>query len=451
MEKPKLLIVEDDEDIQLSMKWALGSEYALHFATDRQSALNVFKSEHPAMITLDLGLPPHARSTEEGFLTLSDLLHEDPLAKVIIVTGQDEKENAIKAVGNGAFDFFCKPVQVEEIKVILRRALRVHQLENEHRELQSKIAGKVFDEIIGTSPQMQEVFGSIEKVAGTEVPVLILGESGTGKELVARAIHRRSARKDGPFIAINCAAIPENLLESELFGHEKGAFTGAHAMRKGRVEMAQDGTLFLDEIGDLPLPLQSKLLRFLQEHSIERIGGRRDIPVDTRVLAATNRNLLQAMHENRFREDLYYRLAVVSIQLPALREREGDVMLLATSFLQNYAAEMKKKIAGFSPDALRLIESYDWPGNVREIENRVKRAVIMAQRSRISPEDMQLESREAPREAVSLKEAREKVERELILQSLSRNNLNLTRTAADLGISRPTLYELMDKLGIERK
>ena len=451
MEKPRLLIVEDDEDIRLSMKWALGGEYAILFATDRRSALDAFKNEHPSMITLDLGLPPHPRSTEEGFLTLSELLQEDPLAKVIIVSGQDEKENAIKAVGHGAFDFFCKPVQVEEIKVILRRAFRVHQLEQQHRELQSRVIGKGFDEIIGASPQMQKVFGSIEKVAGTEVPVLILGESGTGKELVARAIHRRSLRKDGPFVAINCAAIPENLLESELFGHEKGSFTGAHTMRKGRVEMAQDGTLFLDEIGDLPLPLQAKLLRFLQERSIERIGGRKDIQVDTRVLAATNCNLLQAMHENRFREDLYYRLAVVSIQLPALREREGDVLLLATSFLQTYATEMKKKIAGFSQEAMRLIESYDWPGNVREIENRVKRAVIMAQRTRVSPEDLQLESRETFREALSLKEAREKVERELILQALSRNNHNLTKTATDLGISRPTLYELMDKLSIERK
>jgi len=307
-----------------------------------------------------------------------------------------------------------------------------------------------FDEQVGTSPQMQRVFSTIEKVAATDAPILITGESGTGKELVSRAIHGRSLRKAGPFIPINCAAIPETLLESELFGHEKGAFTGAHVQRKGRIEMADKGTLFLDEIGDLPLALQAKLLRFLQEHQIERVGGRKQIVIDTRVIAATNTDLEQAIRQGDFREDLYYRLGVIKMQIPPLREREGDIELLAMSFLHKYSAEYKKKVFGFTQKGLDALKNYNWPGNVRELENRMRRAVIMVQGRRISHEDLELDTQSKP-ERMTLKEAREKTDREIVLRVLKENNFNLAKSAAILGISRPNLYELMEKLGIRKE
>jgi len=449
MDKPKLLIVDDDESIQLAMKWAFAQEFEILLACNRQEAIDIFRSERPPLVTLDLGLPPATRGVEEGFLTLASLLEEDPFAKVIIISGQGEKENALTAIGQGAYDFFCKPVQVEEVSVILRRALRVHQLESEHRKLQAARPQDLFEELTGTSPQMRQVFTTIERVAATEAPVLILGESGTGKELVARALHGRSLRKAGPFVAINCAAIPETLLESELFGHEKGAFTGAHTQRKGRIEMADAGTLFLDEIGDLPASLQVKLLRFLQEHTIERIGGRKEIAINTRVIAATNRDIDQAIRDGSFREDLYYRLGVVKMQVPPLRDREGDIALLAMSLVRKYAEENKKKILGFTQKALAALVNHKFPGNVRELENRIRRAVIMAQSSKITNEDLELG---VPEESgkTTLKEAREKTDREMILRVLTENNFNLTISAADLGISRPTLYELMEKLGIKK-
>ena len=449
MDKHKLLIVDDDESIQLAMKWAFAQEFEILLACNRQEAVEIFQRERPPLVTLDLGLPPAARGVEEGFLTLASLLEEDPFAKVIIISGQGEKQNALTAIGQGAYDFFCKPVQVEEVSVILRRALRVHQLESEHRKLQAARPQDSFDELIGTSPQMQQVFAAIERVAATEAPILILGENGTGKELVARALHGRSLRNAGPFVAINCAAIPETLLESELFGYEKGAYTGAHTQRKGRIEMADGGTLFLDEIGDLPASLQVKLLRFLQEHTIEHIGGRKEIAINTRVIAATNRDIDQAIRDGNFREDLYYRLGVVRIQIPPLRDREGDIALLAMSFVRKYAEENKKKILGFTKKALTALVNHKFPGNVRELENRIRRAVIMAQSSKIASEDLELEE---PEELgrMSLREAREKTDRELVLLVLTENNFNLTQSAADLGISRPTLYELMDKLGIKR-
>jgi len=450
MEKPKLLIVEDGEDIQLSMKWGLAEEYEVFLAGDRPRAMQIFRREKPALVTLDLGLPPQPNGIEEGFLTLAELLGADRFVKVIIITGQDEKENALAAIGQGASDFFCKPIVMNELKVVLQRALTVYQLERENRELQGRLTQQVTDEMIGTSPQMQEVFGMIDRVATTEVPVLITGESGTGKELVAKAIHRRSGRRDGPFVAINCAAIPENLLESELFGHEKGSFTGAHMQRKGRIETAHKGTLFLDEIGEIPPSLQVKLLRFLQERSIERVGGRKAVEVDARILAATNQDLSKAIEENRFREDLYYRLCVVTICMPPLREREGDVVLLATAFLHRYAAEHKKKITGFTRQALQALQAHSWSGNVRELENRIKRAVIMAQTSKLGPEDLQLTAENISSGGLSLREARDAAEREIILQALSRNHGNMSRVAEELGISRPTLYELIEKLGIDR-
>jgi two-component system NtrC family response regulator len=448
---PKLLIIDDDEALRTQMKWALAQEYEILLAEDRSVAMEVLLKEQPAVVTLDLGLPPRPAEVEEGFATLGEMLSVDPLVKVIIITGQGEKEHALRGVGEGAYDFMLKPVQIDELKVVLKRAFYVSSLEREHHQLQNRIGEKEFEGMLGTSPQMQEVYSTIRKVATTDAPVLIVGESGTGKELVARAIHRLSERKRGPFVVINCGAIPENLLESELFGHEKGSFTGAHMQRRGRIEAARDGTLFLDEIGELSLALQVKLLRFLQEQVIERIGGREPIRVDSRVLTATNRDLKQAMKMAAFREDLYFRLAVVTISMPLLRNREGDVLLLAKAFLRHYSEENRKKINGFMHQAVRAIENHSWPGNVRELENRIKRAVIMAEGSRISPADLELGVHQTKNGYLNLKEAREALEREMVLKALEKNKDNITRAAENLGISRPTLYEMMEKLGIEKK
>jgi len=449
--KPKLLIVDDEESIRTQLKWALAKEYEILTAEDRPAALATFLAERPEVVILDLGLPPHADAVSEGFAALETMRREDDLVKVIVSSGRGEKENALEAIGRGAYDFLSKPVQVDELKLILSRAFHIARLEREFRDLQHRVASGSFEGMIGTSPQIQEVFGAIRKVATTDAPVLITGENGTGKELAALAIHRSGSRRDGPFIAINCSAIPESLLESELFGHEKGAFTGAHIQRKGRVELARDGTLFLDEIGDLSGPLQVKLLRFLQEHRIERVGGREQIDVDVRVIAATNRDLKLAMREGRFREDLYYRLGVVVIPLPPLREREGDIPLLATTLLQRFGAEARRKISAFTPQALRAMERYQWPGNVRELENSVKRAVIMAEGTKITPADLDLDSGLGRYEGATLREVRDAVEMDLVQRALKRQNGNVTRAAAELDISRPTLYELMEKLGIPRE
>lgn len=432
------------------MKWALVQDYDVALADDRPKALECFKDQRPQVVLLDLGLPPQPGTPEEGLAALAEMLVLDKTAKIIIVSGQGEKTNALEAIGAGAYDFLTKPVQLEELKVILRRTFHVAGLEREYRELQLRLQADTFEGLLGTSPQMQRVFTSIRKVATTEAPVLVLGESGTGKEMVALAIHRRSARKDGPFVAINCGAIPETLLESELFGHEKGSFTGAHAQRKGRIESAGGGTLFLDEIGEIPLQLQVKLLRFLQEQSIERVGGRQTIQVDTRVIAATNVDLKKAVAEEKFREDLYYRLAVVVVSLPPLREREGDLLLLAQEFLRRNAAASGKEGLGFGQAAVRAINAHAWPGNVRELENRVKRAVIMAESKRIAPEDLELENPVSPAASLNLKEAREAVERDIVNRALRKHNGKITPAAAELGISRPTFYELMEKLGIGR-
>ena len=448
--KLKLLIVDDDENIRTQMRWAVAREYDVVLAEDRQSALEKIRKEHPPVVTLDLGLPPHPGGIEEGLRALTGMLEQDPFIKVIVITGQTERSNALQAIGQGAYDFLCKPVEVDDLRGILRRAFYVSQLERENRTLQQQTTTELFQGMMGTSTQMQETFAAILRVATTDVPVLIVGESGTGKELTARAIHRLSDRKDGPFIAINCGAIPENLLESELFGHEKGAFTNAHMQRKGRIEGAQGGTLFLDEIGEMPLALQVKLLRFLQERVIERVGGREEIPINVRVLAATNIDLKKAMSENRFREDLYYRLGVVVLTVPPLRDRGGDTALLANLFLQRYATENKKKVVKFSPAALHALVSHTWPGNIRELENRIKRAVIMAEGSQISPVHLELAEPADPYSGKRLKEAREVLERDLVQKALARTKGNLTQAAADLGVSRPTLYELMEKLGIEK-
>jgi two-component system, NtrC family, response regulator len=451
--KRNVLIVDDDEAIRTQMRWALGQEYEVCFAEDRRGALEAFQANSPAVTLLDLGLPPCPHECDEGMTALADMLAIDSTAKIIVISGQSEKQNAIQAVGAGAYDFLCKPVDVEELKLLLRRCIHVVELEKEYRDLQQTQRSEVFEDMLGTSPQMQAVFAFIRKVAGTNVPVLLLGESGTGKEMAAAAIHRRSARKNGPFVAINCNAIPENLLESELFGHEKGAFTGAHVQRKGLLETASGGTLFLDEIGELPHPIQVKLLRFLQEQRLQRVGGRQEIQVDTRLVAATNADLTQLIQDGKFREDLYFRLAVVTIRLLPLRERGEDVVFLAREFLQRYAAQEGRSRLVFAPDALRSMPHYSWPGNVRELQNRVKRAVIMASSSRVTAKDLELELGKdaAGLAAATLRQAREQVERDMIQQALKRHSGKITAAAADLGISRPTLYELMEKLGIVKE
>jgi two-component system, NtrC family, response regulator len=448
--KPKVLIVDDDEEIRVQMKWALSQHYEILLAEDRAGAVNTFKMERPAVILLDLGLPPRPNDAEEGLAALSALLAIDNAAKIIIISGQDEKKNALQAVGAGAYDFLCKPIDMEELKFLLGRCIYVANLEREYRQLQLSVRAEGFEDMLGSSPQMQGVFAYIRKVAKTTAPVLLLGESGTGKEMAALAIHRRSDRKDAPFIAINCNAIPENLLESELFGHEKGSFTGAHAQRKGLMESAAGGTLFLDEIGELPPAIQVKLLRFLQEQRFQRVGGRQEIQIDTRIIAATNIDLKQAVANGKFREDLYFRLAVVVIKLPPLRDREEDVELLAREFLQQFAVQCEKTALRFAPDALRAVKRHIWPGNVRELQNRVKRAVIMADGKRITASDLELTADSEVVPPATLKEARENTERELVEQALKRHSGRISSAAAELGISRPTLYELMDKLGISR-
>jgi two-component system NtrC family response regulator len=451
--KPKLLIVDDDEAIRTQMKWALGENYEIYFAQDHREALEAFEANSPAVTLLDLGLPPRPNECDEGLAVLSDILAIDNAAKVIIISGQNEKQNAIEAVGAGAYDFLCKPVEMDELRLLLRRCIHVVELEKEYHQLQQSRRADVFEDMLGTSPQMQVIFEFIRKVAGTNAPVLLLGESGTGKEMAAAAIHRRSTRKNGPFVAINCNAIPENLLESELFGHEKGAFTGAHIQRKGLLETASGGTLFLDEIGELPPAIQVKLLRFLQEQRFQRVGGRQELQVDTRLVAATNANLKELIDNGKFREDLYFRLAVVTIRLLPLRERGEDIVFLAREFLQRYSNQSGQTKMVFAPDALRAMSCYSWPGNVRELQNRVKRGVIMASGSRVSAKDLELERERGvvSSAATTLRQAREHVEREMVEQALKKNSGKITSAAADLGISRPTLYELMEKLGIAKE
>ena len=446
MQKEKLLIIEDDEDLRTQMKWALAEDYTVILAEDRNSALEAVKTETPAVVTLDLGLPPLPAGVEEGFSALTEILNENHQTKVIIITGRGEKEHALRAIDQGAYDFLFKPVDLDELKIILGRAFYLSRLEREHRVYQKRLESDSFEGMLGTSLGIQRIFSDIRKVATTDESVLITGDSGTGKELVARAIHMLSTRSNKPFVVINCGAIPENLLESEIFGHEKGSFTGAHMQRKGRAELAEGGTLFLDEIGELPMALQVKLLRFLQEHVVDRIGGRKEITVDARVLAATNRDLKTAMENETFREDLYFRLGIITIALPPLRERGGDIMLLSKIFLDRFVEENRKNIKGFTESAIRAITDYEWPGNIRELENRIKRAVIMAEGHKITPEDLEMGTVKYGK--MSLKNARDTLEKELIMKALKKNKGNVSKAADDLSISRPSLYALMDKLGI---
>jgi two-component system NtrC family response regulator len=442
---PKLLIVEDDPGLQAQLKWAY-EDFDVVIAGDRASALAALRAEEPAVVTLDLGLPPDPDGTSEGFAVLDAIMALKPDTKVVVASGHGARESALTAIAKGAYDFYQKPVDIEALGLIVRRALQLHKLEAENRALASKSGAenRVLGGLITAAPEMVRVARTIERVANTSVSVMLLGASGTGKELLARGLHDASVRAQGNFVAINCAAIPENLLESELFGHEKGAFTGAVKTTEGKIEQAHGGTLFLDEVGDIPLPLQVKLLRFLQERTIERIGGRRSIAVDTRIVCATHQNLEAMIGDARFREDLFYRLAEIVVKIPSLAERAGDAALLARAFQQRFAREMNPAIKGFAPDALAGIDAWRWPGNVRELENRVKRAVIMADGKLITAADLDLaapdEAEDAP---LNLKSAREHADRKVIRHALARSEGNISNTARLLGISRPTLYDLL--------
>jgi len=446
--RPTLLLVEDDEDLRQQMKWALSPEFELREAGDRPTALEIVKNESVHLAILDLGLPPRPHEAVEGLAALEDMLSVNRDLKVIMATGNTDRKHALKAIDLGAYDFLEKPLQLDVLKVVLHRANYLLRLERENRNLRKQEDQTDFEAIIGTSKPMQKVFEVVRRVAKSDISVLIVGESGTGKELIARALHHQSDRARGPFVAINCGAIPENLLESELFGHEKGAFTGAHTRRKGRIESADKGTLFLDEIGELPTALQVKLLRVLQERCIERVGGRESIDIDARIVAATNVDLERAMANGQFREDLYYRLNTVTILIPPLKERGGDIFLLAERFLHRIADGAGKKLAGFTKEAKISIERYHWPGNVRELENRIKRAVAMADGNRVTPEDIELDSPNLGYTGHTLKHAREAVERELIQRTLEKTGGNITRAASELGVSRPTLHDLITRYSL---
>jgi two-component system NtrC family response regulator len=448
---PTLLLVDDDPEIRDQMKWALASDYELLEASDRPSALAHVRQAMPQLVLLDLGLPPDTDGASEGLAILRETMQLNPMAKVIVVTGNSDRAKAIAAIESGGYDFIEKPVQLDVLKIVLQRAAYLSNLEQDNRALQQQAGQNDFEGLMGNSAQMQEVFRMIRRVGPSDVPVLITGESGTGKELVARAIHRQSERKGQALVAINCGAIPETLLESELFGYEKGAFTGATQQRKGRIEGARGGTLFLDEIGDIPLGLQVKLLRFLQDHEIQRLGGKETIAVDARILAATNVDLQKAISEGRFREDLYYRLCVVTIAVPALNERGSDITLLSRTFLTKFAEEQKKPLKGFTPQAIQALTVHNWPGNVREVENRIKRAVVMAEGKYVTPENLELiDPSSSEEEASTLRASRDSRERDLVRLAMEKADGNVSRAAADLGISRPTLYQLLARYGLKK-
>ncbi|MDF7777029.1 PEP-CTERM-box response regulator transcription factor [Sphingomonas sp. AOB5] len=439
----KLLIVEDDAGLQRQLRWAYDG-HEIFTASTREEAIALVRAEEPPVVTLDLGLPPDPDGTTEGFATLEAILTLRPDTKVIVASGHGARESMLRAIEMGAWDFYQKPIDIDALGLIVARAFHVHALEAENRRLAERIeGGAVLGGMLTASPEMLKVTRTIERVAVADVSVMLLGASGTGKELLARGLHEASPRRKGNFIAINCAAIPDTLLESELFGHEKGAFTGAVKTTEGKIELAHGGTLFLDEIGDVPLPLQVKLLRFLQERVIERIGGRKAIPVDTRIVCATHRDIDAMVASGDFREDLYYRLAEIVVKIPSLAERPGDAGLLARHFLKKYTAAMNTGARNFAPDALAAIDAWGWPGNVRELENRVKRAAIMADGKHVTAADLDLESAEDAALPINLKAARETADRKAIRHALARAEGNISGTARLLGISRPTLYDLM--------
>ncbi len=442
-----LLVVEDDPGLQAQLKWAY-DDYRVLIAGDHDAAIDMLRAEEPDVVTLDLGLPPDPDGTREGFRTLSAILEAKPDTKVIVVSGHGERASALAAIASGAWDFYQKPIDIETLGLIVARAFHVRELEVENARLaqQGSSDNRVLGGMITGAPEMLKVARTIERVANLDVSVMLLGASGTGKELLARGLHEASDRRDGAFVAINCAAIPENLLESELFGHEKGAFTGAVKTTEGKIELAHGGTLFLDEVGDIPLPLQVKLLRFLQERTIERIGGRKPIVVDTRIVCATHRDLDAMIAEQSFRDDLYYRLAEMVVKIPSLAERAGDAVLLARHFLHQYAPQMNPAVRGFAPDALQAIDEGRWPGNVRELENRIKRAVIMADGKLVTKADLDLArggEGDGEEAWLNLRSAREAADRVAIRRAMTQSEGNISAAAKLLGISRPTLYDLL--------
>ncbi len=447
--KPKLLVVEDDPGLQTQLKWSF-EDFDVVMANNREDALALLRRHEPSIVTLDLGLPPDPDGASEGLATLEQLLELAPDTKIVVVTGNEDKDNAIKAIAMGAYDFYSKPIDSEILNLIVKRAHHVYNLEQANRTLSSR-GHSPLEGIVASSPQMLKVCKTIEKVAPADVTTLLLGESGTGKEVFSKALHEMSNRSGKRFMAINCAAIPENLLESELFGYEKGAFTGASKQTIGKIECANGGTLFLDEIGDLPMALQAKLLRFLQERVIERVGGRQEIPVDVRIICATHQNLLEQIKDGSFREDLYYRISEITIKIPALREREGDVILIARTLLNKYTQlpTGNKKIRGFTPEASMALENYTWPGNVRELENRIKRAAIMAESNLITVEDLELEDISKEPIPINLRQVRDTAEYNAILRAINLCDSNISKAAEILGISRPTLYDLMNKHGMK--
>ena len=445
-----LLIVEDDPGLQSQLRWSFEG-FDVVMAGDREAALAELKKHQPPVVTLDLGLPPDADGASEGLATLEQILGAAPDTKVIVVSGNEDRENAVRAVGLGAYDFYQKPIDPEILRLIVERAHHVYILEQENRRLSAGAsASSPLSGLIASSPQMLKVCRTVEKVAPTDATTLLLGESGTGKEVIARALHELSARAKNRFVAINCGAIPDTLLESELFGYEKGAFTGAAKQTIGKIEYANGGTLFLDEVGDIPMPLQVKLLRFLQERVIERLGGRGEIPVDVRVVCATHQDLPALVQTGEFREDLYYRISEITIRIPPLREREGDALLLARTFLDRYGEQHRRNLKGFAQDAVAAIEAHAWPGNVRELENKMKRAVIMAEGNRITAEELELSVVEGETVLdLNLREVREAAERTAVQRAMSLYNGNISQAAEALGVSRPTMYDLMNKYGLK--
>ncbi len=445
-----LLIVEDDLSLQKQIKWSL-DRFDSVTAHDRESALQQLRKSAPAVVTMDLGLPPDADSVSEGFRLLEQIMAFDPDTKVIVLTGQNDQANALRAVAMGAYDFLAKPFEPELLNLTIERAFKLFELQSENRRLQGMYQPDALSGLMTRDPEVLRICRTIEKVASSNATVMLLGESGTGKELLARGLHQSSPRRAEKFVAINCAAIPENLLESELFGYEKGAFTGASKTTVGKIELAHGGTLMLDEIGDLPFSLQAKLLRFLQERTIERVGGRQEIPVDVRIVCATHQDLNALSKESRFREDLYYRLAEIVVKIPPLRARVGDAALLAHAFVRRFAQEQKRSSMTLRDDAIRAIEQYSWPGNIRELENCIKRAVIMAESNQISSEDIGLADT-LPGEidrSLDLRIIRDNADRQAIITALGRVNGNMAKAAELLGVTRPTLYDLMYRLGLK--